>query len=42
LAQTLKYAQTWHRTHETMDEIGWALGYTADEIDALFRVAMAL
>ena len=42
LAQTLKYAQTWHRLHETMDEIGWALDYTAEEIDALFRVAMTL
>ena len=42
IRQTLAYAQDWQRTHPGMDEIGWALGYDADQIDALFRMAMTL
>ena len=39
MRQTLLYAQTWERTAPEIDEIGWALGYDAEQIDALFRAA---
>lgn len=39
LRQTLIYAQTWQRTAPEIDEIGWALGYDDEQIDALFRAA---
>lgn len=42
LRQTLKYATVWERTLPEIDEIGWALGYTPEEIDDLFRKAMAV
>ena len=42
MRQTLKFAQEWNRTHPTMDEIGWLLGYTPDDIDDLFIKAMSL
>lgn len=42
MRQTLAYAQQWQRTHPSMDEIGWALGYDADQIDALFQMAATL
>ena len=40
--QTLKYATVWERTLPEIDEIGWALGYTPEEIDDLFRRAMTV
>ena len=42
MRQTLLYAQTWDRTALEIDEIGWALGYDAEQIDALFRAASAI
>ena len=42
MRQTLLYAQTWDRTALEIDEIGWALGYGAEQIDALFRAASAI
>ena len=42
MRQTLAYAQQWQRTHTSMDEIGWALGYDAEQIDALFQLAAKL
>lgn len=42
MRQTLLYAQTWQRLHPSMDEIGWALGYDAYQIDALFLLASTL
>ena len=42
MRQTLLYAQTWQRLHPSMDEIGWALGYDAYQIDALFMLASTL
>jgi hypothetical protein len=32
----------WHRTAPEIDEIGYALGFTGDEIDALFQTAAGL
>ena len=40
LRQTLKYATVWERTLPEIDEIGWVLGYTDEQIDSLFRQAM--
>lgn len=42
LRQTLKYAQTWQRTHPDIEAIGTALGYGPDDIDALFGAASRL
>lgn len=40
LRQTLKYATTWERNLPEIDEIGYALGYTEEQIDDLFMQAM--
>lgn len=42
LRQTLLYAQEWQRNHQSMDELGWALGYDPAQIDDMFRLAMTL
>lgn len=42
LRQTLKYATIWERNLPEIDEIGWALGYTNEQIDDMFRQAMLL
>jgi len=42
LQQTLKFAQTWQRTHPDIEAIGTALGYSPDQMDDLFRVAAKL
>ena len=42
LRQTLLYAQEWRRNHQSMDELGWALGYDPAQIDDMFRLAMTL
>ena len=42
MRQTLLYAQTWYRIAPEIDEIGWALGYDAEQIDALFRLASTI
>ena len=42
MRQTLLYAQVWERAAPEIDEIGWALGYDAEQIDALFRAASAI
>lgn len=39
LRQTIKYATIWERNLPEIDEIGWALGYTDEQIDDLFREA---
>ena len=42
LRQTLLYAQVWERAAPEIDEIGWALGYDAEQTDALFRAAATI
>lgn len=42
LRQTLLYAPEWRRNHQSMDELGWALGYDHARIDDMFRLAMTL
>lgn len=42
MRQTLLYAQTWYRNAPEIDEIGWALGYDAEQTDALFRAAATI
>ena len=42
MRQTLLYAQTWYRIAPEIDEIGWALGYDAEQTDALFRAAATI
>jgi hypothetical protein len=42
MRETITGAIEWSRTSQAMDELGYALGYTADEMDALFRIAMTV
>jgi len=32
----------WRRTSQTMDELGYLLGYTPEQMDDMFRVAMTV
>jgi len=40
MRETINNAIEWRRTSQTMDELGYLLGYTPEQMDALFRVAM--
>jgi hypothetical protein len=42
MRETITGAIEWSRTSQAMDELGYALGYAADEMDALFRIAMTV
>ena len=41
MRETILNAATWRRTSQAMDELGYVLGYQPDQMDALFRAAMA-
>lgn len=41
IREQMKSAHEWHRTAQEIDEFGWIMGLSADEIDALFVQAMA-
>lgn len=41
-AQTFTNAIEWRRTSQAMTELGYLLGYTEDQMDDLFRVAMTV
>ena len=41
IREQMKSAHEWHRTAQEIDEFGWIMGLSADEIDALFLQAMA-
>lgn len=40
MRETIKRAIVWERTSQSMDELAYLLGYTPEEMDALFRIAM--
>lgn len=42
MRQTILHAETWRRTSQAMDELGYVLGYTEEQKDALFLAAMAV
>ena len=42
MRETITGAIEWRRTSQAMDELGYALGYSAEEMDALFRIAMTV
>lgn len=42
VSQTIKYATVWERRSPDIALIGWALGYTDEQTDDLFRAAMVL
>lgn len=42
IRQTIKHAETWRRTSQEMDELGYVLGFSEAQKDALFRAAMAV
>lgn len=42
MRQTITSAIEWRRTSQAMTELGYLLGYTDDQMDALFRIAMTV
>lgn len=42
MRQTIMHADNWRRTSQAMDELGYLLGYSDAQKDALFLAAMAL
>jgi hypothetical protein len=42
MAEAIRHANTWHRTSQAIDELGYLLGYSAEEMDALFDAAMTV
>lgn len=40
MAQTITYAQEWHRLSPTMDSLAWVLGFAPEQMDALFEITM--
>lgn len=42
MRQTITQASEWGRTSQAMDELGYLLGYTPEQMDALFVAAMAI
>jgi len=42
MREAIKNAVEWQRTSPTMDELGWLLGYTPEQMDTLFLQAMAI
>lgn len=42
MAETIRHASTWHRTSQAIDELGYLMGFTPEEMDALFDAAMAV
>ena len=42
MKQAINQAADWRRTSQTMDELGYLLGYTPEQMDDLFRLAMVI
>lgn len=42
MRQTIQNAIEWSRTSQSMTELGYLLGYTPDQMDELFRLAMTV
>lgn len=42
MRETINSAIEWRRTSQTMDELGYLLGYTPEQMDDMFRVAMTV
>lgn len=42
MRQTIKNAAEWSRNSQSMTELGYVLGYTPEQIDNLFRIAMTV
>lgn len=42
MRQTIMHAETWRRTSQAMDELGYLLGYSDAQKDALFLAAAAI
>ena len=40
MRETIQNAIEWSRTSETMDTLGWLMGFSAEQMDALFEAAM--
>ncbi len=42
MRETILNANEWRRTSQTIDEMAWVLGFTSEQMDALFEAAMAV
>ena len=42
MREQIRSSHEWHRTAPEIDEFAWLLGLDADDLDALFAVAVAL
>lgn len=42
MRETIAGAMIWHRTSQSMDELGYLLGFTEAQKDGLFRAGMAM
>ena len=42
MREAIKNAGEWQRNSPTMDELGWLLGYTPEQMDALFEQAVTV
>lgn len=42
MRETIANAREWQRLSQTIDELGWVLGYSASQMDELFEQAMTL
>lgn len=42
MREAIKNATEWQRTSPTMDELGWLLGYTPEQMDDLFHQAITV
>ena len=38
--ETISKASEWHRTSQTIDTLGWAMGFSPEQMDALFEAAV--
>lgn len=42
MRETINSAMEWRRTSQTIDELGYLLGYTDAQMDAMFEAAMQI
>ena len=42
MRQTIKNTIEWRRTSQAMTELGYVLGFTPDQMDTLFSIAMTI
>lgn len=42
MREAIKNTIEWRRTSQTMDELGWVLGYSPERMDELFRFAKTI